>query len=284
MGITQMISIKPILSQFFYYSGLATISRHFMGKKGKYILMFHGISEKKNKFLPLEIQPHLDRVEFESILVWVKKRFPILSPEELFDLEKNGILFTFDDGFHNNGTNVVPFLEKYEIPGLFFISTQHVKNPSHWLEFIQNKLEDSNLHLDSIPESLQEDYFNGISEDQLKKMSQNPFVTIGSHTISHPNLTECHDQLLFDETQDSKSYLEALTGNSVNYFAYPYGNYNQSVIEAVKGAGYKAAFGIDKVNHLGESRFEIPRIGLYDSGKPYLASKMSGLYLRPLTF
>jgi peptidoglycan/xylan/chitin deacetylase (PgdA/CDA1 family) len=40
---------------------------------------------------------------------------------------------------------------------------------------------------------------------------------------------------------ESKKILEQKLGENVQYFCYPYGEYNQAVAEMVKESGYKAA-------------------------------------------
>ena len=78
--------------------------------------------------------------------------------------------------------------------------------------------------------------------------------------------------------------MQKTTGQSIDYFAYPSGDYDLKVINAVEKTGYKLAFGIDKIKNLGRTKFEIPRIGIYSSEIPYLAAKLSGLYSGPIAF
>ena len=106
------------------------------------------------------------------------------------DSKKEGVLLTFDDGFHNNFSNVLPLLTKYSIPGLFFIPTQHVENPKDWLHFIKIRAEKT-LEQNGLNKEIQSDLFDGISKKNLTQMAANPLVTIGSHSVSHPLLSKC---------------------------------------------------------------------------------------------
>ena len=243
--------------------------------------MFHGVSSVKRPDIDSLAQPHLSKDEFGSIIFWLKKNFNFLNPNDLMDPKKDGVLLTFDDGFHNNFSNVLPLLTEYSIPGLFFIPTQHVENPKDWLNFIKVKAE-KNVDLFGLNKNIQSDLFDGISKENLVKMASNPLVTIGSHSISHPLLSKCSDLDLVNELVNSKKYLENITGRPVKYLAYPSGDYNEKVINAVSESGYELAFGIDKIKNLGQINFEIPRIGIYSSEIPYLAAKLSGLYSSPL--
>ena len=56
---------------------------------------------------------------------------------------------------------------------------------------------------------------------------------------------------------------------------------NAKVAEAVRSAGYRAAFAVDALN-VTSPLFEIPRVGIYASDAPYLTLKLSGLHRRPL--
>tara|TARA_Y100000996_G_scaffold118028_1_gene87962 strand:- start:1013 stop:1843 length:831 start_codon:yes stop_codon:yes gene_type:complete len=270
-------------SKLLYYTGLSWIGRQTISKKGKLVLMFHGVSEKKIPDIPDSVQPHLTKKEFESILCWLKNNFKFLHPNELMDSNKNGLLLTFDDGFHNNFSNVFPILKEHNIPGLFFITTQHVKNPNDWLHFVRKKGE---KYLSSFEqnEHIQSDLFKGISKKNLSIMASNPLITIGSHTVSHPSLSKCSLDKVMEELTNSKIFLQKTTGQSIDYFAYPSGDYDLKVINAVENTGYKLAFGIDKIKNLGRIKFEIPRIGIYSSEIPYLAAKLSGLYSGPIAF
>ena len=49
--------------------------------------------------------------------------------------QQNGVLLTFDDGFLNNFSNVLPVLETYDAPALFFITTENIEFPEKWLHF-----------------------------------------------------------------------------------------------------------------------------------------------------
>jgi len=65
---------------------------------------------------------------------------------------------------------------------------------------------------------------------------------IGSHGRFHNDLRALSDADLREELTVSKKVLEDNLGCSVDSFAYPYGLYDQRVIEFVKAAGYGEAF------------------------------------------
>lgn len=96
---------------------------------------------------------------------------------------------------------------------------------------------------------------------ELKELAADPLFSIGSHTMSHPYLTQISPQEKKKEISDSKAYLEKLTGKPVTALAYPYGDYDASVIAELKEAGYKAGFAVNDRGTANEpARYSIPRI------------------------
>lgn len=64
---------------------------------------------------------------------------------------------------------------------------------------------------------------------------------IGSHTVSHADLSTLSDAELTAELVDSKAALEQLAaGSSVESLAYPYGTANERVADAARAAGYRS--------------------------------------------
>jgi peptidoglycan/xylan/chitin deacetylase (PgdA/CDA1 family) len=60
--------------------------------------------------------------------------------------------------------------------------------------------------------------------DELRAFAEDPLVTLGAHTISHPSLAHVDAPRLAGELSDSAEYVERLTGHRPASFAYPYGD------------------------------------------------------------
>ena len=83
-----------------------------------------------------------------------------------------------------------------------------------------------------------------ISPAQLKTMSAAGFE-IGSHSVSHPDLTTLTASQLNTELAQSKKDLEGVVGaGNVKSFASPYGAYNTAVLNAIK-ANYQSHRPVD---------------------------------------
>ena len=233
--------------------------------------------------LPESIQPSLCREELEQLLGWLAPRFHFLTPRRLLGLldgslppaDRPGVLLTFDDGLANNWEQAVPVLEAFDAPAVFFVATAPVASsgdPDARLPSAREAARD--LPRDVAPEVCH-DLFDSMDETQLRRAGAHPLLTLGAHSRRHPRLPDLSRDALVDEVAGSKAWLEERLDTEVELFAYPYGAYDRSVLEAVRAAGFRAAFAEDS-RGLGIRAFEIPRVGLYRAGRGYLALKLSG--------
>lgn len=124
------------------------------------------------------------------------------------------IILTFDDGYSDFYTNAWPILKKYKARATIFIIKDKIDQPGY------------------------------LTSNQIQKLSSQN-VEIGSHSASHPNLTNISDANIKTQLEDSKSELEGITAKEVISFGYPSGKFDDRVIRAVKEAGYKIAVTTD---------------------------------------
>lgn len=64
---------------------------------------------------------------------------------------------------------------------------------------------------------------------------------IGAHTLTHPRLSELSPALCKQEIEDSKTWVEDMTGTPCTMFCYPYGDWNTEVRRMVQEAGFLGA-------------------------------------------
>ena len=74
------------------------------------------------------------------------------------------------------------------------------------------------------------DYWKLLNDDQIKTLSANKLVTMGSHGYWHNNLSNLNFDAAKNEIDQSLNYLENLTGSKVNTLAFPDGSYNTSLV------------------------------------------------------
>lgn len=270
-----MTSLRRVATALLARSGVARLARAVLVRRGRYVLTLHGVARRRYAGIPLETQPSFCREELRQLLGWLGGRFRFLRPEELFAGEGPGVLLTFDDGFANHAEVALPLLREHGAPAVFFVTTQHIENPRDWLPATRRTA------AAEPGTEIAHDLYDGMSRAQLREMAEDPLVTLGSHTLHHPFLTRLGDAELRRELTGSKTYLEEASGVAVDLLAYPTGDYDRRVAEAVRAAGYKAAFAEDP-RGAGVPGYEIPRVGLYSAEAGYLSVKLSGLYRRPV--
>jgi peptidoglycan/xylan/chitin deacetylase (PgdA/CDA1 family) len=114
-----------------------------------------------------------------------------------------------------------------------------------------------------------------LSWEQIRQLSQDPLVTIGSHSMNHYILKNLPVETVRREIQFSKQLIENHIGVPVKHFAYPYGERNEAgerEFQLVKECGFETAVTTRFANifpahkHYMESlpRYDMPSIGDFD--------------------
>jgi peptidoglycan/xylan/chitin deacetylase (PgdA/CDA1 family) len=80
-----------------------------------------------------------------------------------------------------------------------------------------------------------------LSWKQLRKLAEAGFE-IGSHTLTHRDLTRLDDATLRRELHDSRKAIENEVGERVSSVSYPFGRYSRRVIDEARAAGYTCGF------------------------------------------
>ena len=73
--------------------------------------------------------------------------------------------------------------------------------------------------------------------------------TIANHTLTHPHLEQLPMAEARREIVEGRNQLQQFFGQPVLGFAYPYGSYNEAVMEAVREAGHVYARTVGNVAH-----------------------------------
>lgn len=161
-------------------------------------------------------------------------------------LPPNAVAVTLDDGFEDNYKHAFPVLDKYRIPATIFLASGMMGKSNLWMQ------------------KLGYQKHSMLDWDQIKTMAQSPLMTFGAHTASHAKLTELEHDDLAQEISQSKQRIEEVIGASVNYFAYPYGQYSQQAVEMVKKYGFKIACTTDSgFNNKTTNPLRLKRIEVY---------------------
>jgi peptidoglycan/xylan/chitin deacetylase (PgdA/CDA1 family) len=91
-------------------------------------------------------------------------------------------------------------------------------------------------------------YFELMNAAELKEISDHPDYDIGAHGYYHTDLSAISEKELQDELQQSVTYLSTILKKDVPAIAFPYGNYNQTVIDACEKEKFSYLFRTEKNN------------------------------------
>lgn len=158
---------------------------------------------------------------------------------------------TFDDAFRSVLTLAAPILARLGLVGTLFVPTDFPgrEAPLLW------------PGIDEWAGGPYESELSALSWQEIEQLAGMGWE-IGSHTCSHPHLTELPDEALDAELQDSRLECERRLGGSCESLAYPYGDFDQRVAVAAERAGYAFAATLPTRLHR-ELPLEWPRIGVY---------------------
>jgi peptidoglycan/xylan/chitin deacetylase (PgdA/CDA1 family) len=164
------------------------------------------------------------------------------------------VVITFDDGYENQ-MSAFALLQRYDLKATFFIIDGG--QGSNWCIGAGRK-----YHLPSQPAGGCGDAY--LTWDQIRTLDKSGLITIGSHTIDHPDLATLSVAQQWFEIDQGKLELESQLGHPVYDFAYPYGDYNQTTLALVKEAGFRSAVtttpGIDQYYGGTYSEYELDRV------------------------
>jgi len=135
---------------------------------------------------------------------------------------------TFDDGFVSVVENALPELEARHIPMTFFVPTGCLGQRPSWVRSPQARAYQQTV----------------LTPEQLLRVSENPWVTIGAHSLSHPDFLTLDEEQARLELERSKAELERIIGREVRLFSFPHGRCNPRLIDMARAAGYQRVFTI----------------------------------------
>ncbi len=179
------------------------------------ILLYHHVAdiEPASRYY---ISPQVFQAQMEALHQWGYTAVPISTIVEVItkggELPPRPVVITFDDGNEDVYTNAFPIMQELGFVGTFFIIGQTI----------------GATHV--------------VTDAQLEEMISAGWE-IGSHSMSHLDLTQRHDQVQY-EIGLSKSTLEKELTTKVEVFAYPYGTTDPYLVSKVQDYGYLAAVGL----------------------------------------
>ncbi len=131
-------------------------------------------------------------------------------------LPKNPVALTFDDNYVGFYQLIYPILQREQIPAALFVHTNYV----------------------------------GVQDDRpkndwetLRKLDREGLITIGSHTLSHPeDMSKLSPEIQRKELLESKWILERELGHPMLYISYPNGKADVVTWKIAREVGYAMGF------------------------------------------
>lgn len=163
-----------------------------------------------------------------------------ITMQELYDYVSKGaalpekpVCITFDDGYHDSYTIVYPMMKEFNFPWTLFLITDDVGKA-----------------------------YNRMTWEELKEMADSNTVTIANHTLSHPKLHNLSSRKEKEnQIEGAQKALKYHLNIDNAWIAYPYGDYDEEVIDICIKAGIKLALTTDAGRvHEGSYPYELKRV------------------------
>jgi peptidoglycan/xylan/chitin deacetylase (PgdA/CDA1 family) len=233
--------------------------------------LFHGLFLDQEEIKDARMDPR------QGITVQMFRRFvchfqengyQFVSPQDILDgLPPSGhyVLMTFDDGYYNN-QRALPVLEEFQTPGIFFISTGHVKSGrAFWWGAVYREMRkrgrtdeetlraiafykryrtsevESKVRAEFGDHALEpvSDLERPFRPAELAEFASHPLVHLGNHTRDHAILTNYSKMEIREQIQGAQDDIQEMTGRTPQVIAYPNGNESSGVIEIAREIGLR---------------------------------------------
>ena len=221
------------------------------------ILMYHRVDVLKPTLPAITLSLTVDPHTFAAQMTWLTRHGRhTITQRQLFDalmygrpLPAHPVLITFDDGYRDVLRYAAPVLHRLHMPATAYVITGRISNgDTSWFTW-----------------------------GELPRLERLGF-DIGSHTVTHPDLTTLSSAAAYDELVRSRQALERHLHHPVQWFAYPAGAEDAAVVDEARRAGYVLAVTTrpgavqDDAHPLELHRYEV----LDSTGVAGLAAMLSG--------
>lgn|GEM_PF-862874 len=178
------------------------------------ILNYHLIDDQKHQYDNLGEIYAVTLKDFEQQMLFLKHaKIKVVSLSNLLANKVDDdycVALTFDDGNPSDLKLVAPLLQKLGFKATFFLSLHSLEKEIVTWKHYQQLLADG--------------------------------FEIGSHGVSHRDLSSLSFSDVIDELEQSKQIIEKQLQIPISFFSLPFGMYNSKVIQQAKEVGYQAIF------------------------------------------
>jgi peptidoglycan/xylan/chitin deacetylase (PgdA/CDA1 family) len=190
------------------------------------ILMYHEVSPRPSgNFRKYTVSPQTFAAQMRYLAAagYVPVGLDaVLASRSGAPLRGRAVVLTFDDGFRDCLTYVVPTLVRLGFTSTFYLVAGLIGRTSRWTQ----RTRGMELPLADWP---------AVRDMQAAGM------TCGAHTMTHPRLAELPAADCREELRRSRELLEDQLGCAVEHLAYPFGSYSDSTRAIAAETGYRSA-------------------------------------------
>jgi peptidoglycan/xylan/chitin deacetylase (PgdA/CDA1 family) len=208
------------------------------------VLMFHRVASPATATDAVARDLTVPPATFAAELAWLHRHgYHPIHLAALFQALERGaplprrpVVLTFDDGYVDAVTTILPLLHRYGWPATFFVITGRAGERAF------------------------------LTWPQIVRLDR-AGMDVGSHTVDHVELPGLSASEREREIVDSRRALRRHLGHSEYWFAYPAGRYDGSSEAALSAAGYLLAFTTDPGSTISAATpMAEPRVRIHGQG------------------
>ena len=214
------------------------------------ILCYHTIN-KNGKITP--------EIFEENLLSLKKKNYFSASLDYIFnyisgkkELPERIVHLTFDDGYRDNYSKAFPILKKFNFKATVFLITSRVGMLGY------------------------------LNWQQIKEMESSGIFSFESHSHTHPrhSTTQPTKEELGNDLLISKKIIKENLKKETKHFCYPYGEYDNLYVSALKEAGFLTGLTLNiGLNAIGQNPYLLKRVEVRNP-KNWLENRLR-IYSKP---
>jgi peptidoglycan/xylan/chitin deacetylase (PgdA/CDA1 family) len=211
------------------------------------ILMYHSVTPYEEDPYRVTVSP----ARFEQQMRWLHGRgLRGASVEKVLDARASGrgqslVGLTFDDGYADFVEYALPVLKGYGFSATVYVIAGRMGTDNAW-----------------DPQGPRKPL---LTAEQVRQVAD-AGIEIGSHGLRHVPLAKAPDGALAEEIDGSRRTLQAVSGQDVPGFCYPYGDIDGTVVAGVRAAGY--GYGCAHWPSEYTGRYALPRTVILESDSP----------------
>jgi peptidoglycan/xylan/chitin deacetylase (PgdA/CDA1 family) len=260
--------MKKIFFSLLHNVGLTRVAA-WWNRKRVVILCYHGVTERSRRHASDRAGLHIRADRFEAQLDYLRRHYNVISLADFLKARESrvrlpdySVVLTFDDGYRNFLTSALPRLTARNLPVSVFLITDRISS-------------ESQSQMKGWSESDDETF---LSWNEVKELQQHG-VEFGSHTCSHPKLSEIARLEAERELRVSHQTIAAQLAQAKMPFAFPYGAYSEAVIEITRKLPYTCALTTDAGTNTPVTDPFLLRRNLIgdDDAEALFAARVSGL-------